>query len=171
MKRFLFENYFYVESLIWSFCNLMPQFLRRLLFKLVFKRYGDGSTLDYSVYVRYPWKVSIGSGTTINRGCKFYTSYVVRDAEITIGDHVAIGPEVSFCSASHLHTDIELADIAATIRVENRCWVGAKSVILPGITIGEGAVVGAGSVVTKDVPPWTIVAGNPARFIKERTLT
>jgi acetyltransferase-like isoleucine patch superfamily enzyme len=59
----------------------------------------------------------------------------------------------------------------APVKVSNKVWVGFNSIILKGVTIGEGAIVGAGSVVTKDVPPWTIVAGNPARIIREIPLS
>jgi acetyltransferase-like isoleucine patch superfamily enzyme len=55
----------------------------------------------------------------------------------------------------------------APIRIDNKAWIGFGSILLPGVTIGEGAVVGAGSVVTRDVPPWTVAAGNPARVIRE----
>jgi len=57
----------------------------------------------------------------------------------------------------------------APVSIGDKCWIGAKSIILKGVRIGEGAIVGAGSVVTKNVPPWTIVAGNPARVIRELT--
>jgi acetyltransferase-like isoleucine patch superfamily enzyme len=165
-----FENYFYIETLAWGVANVLPPFMRRLIFKLSFKAFGTGSVLDYGSYVRYPWKVSIGNGTIVNRGCRFYASYGIRDAEIVIGDNVAVGPEVSFCSAGHDHGTIALDDTAASIFVHNHAWIGARATLLHGVTIGEGAVVAAGAIVTKDVPPWTIVAGTPARVIKERTL-
>jgi acetyltransferase-like isoleucine patch superfamily enzyme len=66
---------------------------------------------------------------------------------------------------------LALIDIAETIRVEDHVWIGARAVILPGVTIGEGAVVGAGSIVSRNVPPWSIAVGNPAKVIKKRELT
>jgi acetyltransferase-like isoleucine patch superfamily enzyme len=168
--KLMFQFYFYLERLAWGLCEIIPPPVRMAVLRLSFKRLGKGSVVDYGVYVRYPWKVSVGDCSTLNRGCRLYSSYAVTDAEIIIGDHVAIGPDVVFCGAGHDHSTLDLDDIAATIRVEDYAWIGARSVILPGIIIGKGAVIGAGSVVTRSVPPWSIVAGNPARLIKERIL-
>jgi len=57
----------------------------------------------------------------------------------------------------------------APVKISNKAWIGVRAIVLKGVTIGEGAVVGAGSIVTSDVPPWTIVAGNPARIIRPLT--
>lgn len=165
-----FQFYFYLERLAWGLCEIIPPPFRMAVLRLSFKRLGKGTVVDYGVYVRYPWKVSMGACSMLNRGCRLYTSYAVTDAEIVIGDHVSVGPDVVFCGAGHDYSTLDLDDIAATIRVEDHVWIGARSVILPGIIIGKGAVIGAGSVVTRHVPPWSIVAGNPARLIKQRIL-
>ena len=73
-------------------------------------------------------------------------------------------------SATNDYHRIGRSDLAATVTIGHPVWVGAGAVILPGVSIGDGAVVAAGSVVTRDVAPLTIVAGNPARFIKNREL-
>lgn len=83
---------------------------------------------------------------------------------------MAIGPEVTFFAAGHETRDIKLANTGAPIIVDNYVWIGGRSVILQGVSIGEGAIVAAGSIVTKNVDPFTIVGGNPARFIKKRAL-
>lgn len=106
----------------------------------------------------------------INRGCRFYASHYHKDVRIRIGDHVAVAPEVSFFAAGHDYRQLSLPDTAASITVGNYVWIGARSVILQGVTIGEGAVIAAGSVVTRDVPPYTVAAGVPARVIKKREL-
>jgi acetyltransferase-like isoleucine patch superfamily enzyme len=168
--KFAFQIYFYLERLAWGLCEILPPPVRIAILRLVFRRLGKGSIIDYGVYVRYPWKVSIGTCSVLNRGCRLYASYRVTDAEIIIGDHVSVAPDVVFCGAGHDYTTLDLVDVAATIHVDDHVWIGARSVLLPGITIGKGAVVGAGSVVTHHVPPWSIVAGNPARLIKQRIL-
>lgn len=90
--------------------------------------------------------------------------------EIAIGNHVAVAPEVCFLAAGHDHKQLNLPDTAASIVVGDYAWIGARSIILQSVTIGEGAVVAAGSVVTKDVPAYTVVGGCPARVIKEREI-
>jgi putative colanic acid biosynthesis acetyltransferase WcaF len=87
-----------------------------------------------------------------------------------IGNQVTISQRTYLCTASH---DISLAShpqIEKPIVIENRAWVAAEAFVGPGVTIGEGAVVGARGCVFKDVEPWTVVGGNPARFIKKRTI-
>ncbi len=91
-------------------------------------------------------------------------------APIILGDNVTVSQGVKLCTASH---DIASKIMELTYRPISICansWVAGWSIILPGVTIGEGAVVAAGSVVTKDVEPWTVVGGNPAKFIKKREL-
>jgi acetyltransferase-like isoleucine patch superfamily enzyme len=170
-KRIQYEAYSYFENLAWSLLNILPHFARDLFFRLVFKRFGRGCFIDYDVYVRYPFKVSIGDRTAINRGCRLYSSYMVKDAEIIIGNHVALGPQVTFFTAGHDHGTIDLKDTAATIKVGDHVWIGGGSFILHGVTIGDGAVVGAGSTVTRDVPPWSIAVGNPAKVVGRRSIS
>lgn len=85
---------------------------------------------------------------------------------IEIGDHTTFAPGVKIISANHMLDDITLAADAPPIRIGKRVWIGANAVILPGTQIGDDAVVGAGAIVTKDVPVGAVVGGNPARLIK-----
>lgn len=169
-KQLLFGAYSFVENLIWLILEFFPHPLRYLVFRLIFKRLGANSMIDYRTYFRYPWKISIGSGVTINRGCEFYGSMLAGNADIVIGDHCAIAPRVRVLSASHDYRYLGLPDTAASVSIGHHAWIGAGATILPGVTIGDGAVVGAGSVVSRDVAPFTIVTGNPARFIKNREM-
>jgi acetyltransferase-like isoleucine patch superfamily enzyme len=77
---------------------------------------------------------------------------------------VAVEPHVSFFAASHDHRSLDLPHTGRSIIVRDYVWIGGRPIILPRVTIGDGAVVAAGPVVTRDVAPYTIVAGNPARF-------
>ena len=124
--------------------------------------------IDYHTYIRYMSKVEIGSGTTINRGCRLLASHFYKDVRIVIGNHVAVAPEVCLLAAGHNYKKKDLPDTAASIIIGDYVWIGARSIILQGVTVGEGAVIAAGSVVTKDVPPYSIVAGAPAKVIKKR---
>lgn len=164
----MYSAYAYCAKLLWGFLDIMPPFIRTLFFKIAFKKFGGQSYIDYGVFVRYPWKVRIGNGVMINQECRFYPSVRVKEAYIEIRDNVVISPQVIFFSAGHDYKQVSLPDIAASIVVEENAWIGGNAIILPGVTIGKGAVVGAGSIVTKNVPSWTVVAGNPAKIIKKR---
>ncbi len=117
------------------------------------------------VTIEFGYQVSLGEGGFINSGVM-----LVDNAPITIGDGVLIGPGTQLITASHpLDPDErdKAIDLARPIVVGDRAWIGASAIILPGVTIGDAAVVGAGAVVTKDVAPRTVVAGNPARMLRQ----
>lgn len=109
-------------------------------------------------------KVYLGDRNVINFGCLFDG----RQYQIKTGSDVSIGPEASILTLGHDPQSSEFTDKGGDVIIGDRVWIAYRAIILPGVTIGEGAVVGAGSVVTKNVEPYTIVAGNPARLIKER---
>lgn len=87
---------------------------------------------------------------------------------ITIGNLVNISSEVAIWTLQHDHRDPEFGNVGGPVVVGDRAWLSFRSTILPGVTVGEGAVVAAGSVVTKDVPPYAIVGGIPAKVIGQR---
>ena len=100
-------------------------------------------------------------------------SYIGCSGYIEVGDNVMISPRVSIYSENHNFDDIHLPMIEqgvtrSFVKIEDDCWIAANSIILAGVTVGKGAVVAAGSVVTKDVPPFSVVAGNPAKVVKAR---
>lgn len=110
-------------------------------------------------------KVHIGRNTTIQIDCLFAG---VGMAELRIGANVAIAYRTSILLGTHDLQDPGFAGVVAPVRIDDYCFIGACAVICAGVTIGRGAVVAAGAVVTRDVPPFTIVGGNPARPIGER---
>jgi len=92
---------------------------------------------------------------------------------ITIGDHVRIAPQVMMIAANHVFADTSIPIgtqglAPAPITIEDDCWIAGKVMITAGVTIGRGSVIGAGAVVTKDIPPWSIAVGAPARVIRSR---
>ena len=110
-------------------------------------------------------------GCNIHLGDNFYAGYnctMLDYAEITIGDNCLIGPNVGLYTTYHNLTPEGRCKTgkAKPIKIGNNVWIGGHSCILAGVTIGDGAVIGAGSVVKNDVKPYTLVAGNPAKFIK-----
>lgn len=116
------------------------------------------------LYVDYGFNISIGAGTFINYGL------VALDvAPIVIGKDVQIGPNVQLLTPTH-PIDPEARrnklEAAEPIVIEDNVWLGGAVVVLPGITIGANSVIGAGSVVTRDIPPNVVAVGNPARIIR-----
>lgn len=127
-----------------------------------------GSQLDESTIIFPPFYtnfgrfIQIGKNVFINHACSFLDM-----GGITIEDHVLVGPKVNLITENHpLIPSDRRALIAKPILVKRNAWIGAAATILPGVSIGENAVVAAGAVVTTDVPANTIVAGVPARIIK-----
>ena len=166
---FLFNLHSYAYNLAFGLLELLPQFLRRIFFKAIFRKLGAAGLVDYKTYFRYPSRMSIGDHSYINRGCCLYGSSL-PGVEIVIGNDVALGPHVKIFTASHDYSTYDLKDTAASVRVEDNAWVGGGSILLPGVTIGRGAVIGAGSVVTRDIPPFSVAAGNPARVVGSRDM-
>lgn len=116
------------------------------------------------VYVDYGRHIEIGNHFFANMNCIF-----LDVNKIIIGDHVMFGPAVSLYTAGHpidFEVRIEDLEFGLPIVIEDNVWVGGSATILGGVTIGKNAIVGAGAVVTKDVPANSIVAGNPAKVIR-----
>lgn len=126
---------------------------------------GKGTSVQLNCRFLNGRKVTLGERNVINFGCLFDG----RKFAIRTGDDVSIGPEAAILTLGHDPQSPEFADRGGEVIVGSRAWIGYRAVILPGIEIGEGAVVGAGAVVTKNVAPFTIVAGNPARPIGKRS--
>jgi maltose O-acetyltransferase len=106
---------------------------------------------------------SIGRNTRISQGCT-----IDLRSGLAIGNNVSVSPEVMILAGSHDVHAPRFNDIAGFIAIEDHVWIGARAIVLPGVTLGRGAVVAAGSVVTKNVAPLTIVAGVPAKPVGVR---
>jgi acetyltransferase-like isoleucine patch superfamily enzyme len=113
-------------------------------------------------------QLTIGHDVWIGQACFFHSA-----GGITIGDNVGIGPCVKMVTSSHSLDEVDKPIVQSTIRfapvtIEDDCDIGIGAIILPGVTIGRGAQVGAGAVVTKNVPAYAVVAGSPAKILRKR---
>lgn len=108
-------------------------------------------------------KVSIGRGSIINANCLLYTT-----GGLVIGDNVSISSGTWLVTGTHDVNDLHFLDKYLPIVIGNTVWIGVRATILAGVTIGEGAVIMAGAVVTRDVPPYAVVGGVPARIVTQR---
>ncbi len=138
---------------------------RRMLLKMFGSRVGRNARISPSVRIWAPWNLVVGEEASIAHDVDCYN--VDR---IEIGNHASVSQYAFLCTASHDIQDPHMRLISAPIVVADQAWVCAGAFVGMGITIGEGAVVGAMSVATRSVAPWSIVAGNPARFLRMREL-
>ncbi len=141
--------------------------IRYNLWKLILKgSIGNNVKIQANVLVGKFDDIWVGSFVAINENCRL--------RNVVIGNYVLIAPDVYVLHSGHGYSELEVpmylqeeTKYDKTI-IEDNVWIGARSVILPGRRIGEGSIVAAGSVVTKDVAPFSIVGGNPAKLIKYR---
>ena len=145
--------------------NIPTTFLRMSYLKAYLNAVGEGTSVQMGCRFLNGRKVFLGDRNVINFGCLFDG----RHHTIKTGNDVSIGPEATILNLGHDPQCPNFGDKGGDVVIGDRVWIAYRAIILPGVAIGEGAVVGAGSVVTKDVEPYTIVAGNPARFIKKRS--
>ena len=138
---------------------------RIFLLRLFRAKIGRHCAVRNSAKIWQPWNLEMGDWVAISEDCDVYNA-----DKICIGDRTTISKGAFLCCASHDVTSPTMELVHAPIVIGRDAWVAARAIVLLGLTIGNGAVVAAGSVVTKDVEPWTVVGGNPARIIKKRAL-
>ena len=140
-----------------------PKEIRSLLSELWGTDVPDSVGMFPPFYTDFGKNTIVGERTFINAGCKFQDQ-----GGIYIGNDCLLGHNATLCTINHAQDPDRRGDMEFhPIHIEDKVWLGANVTILPGVTIGEGAIVAAGPVVTKDVPPRTIVGGIPAKVIKK----
>lgn len=110
-----------------------------------------------------PWNLRMGKFACLGPGVDCY-----NQGSISIGDHTIVSQKAYLCASTHDHTQRNFPLVLRPIAIEDQAWVAAEAFIGPGVTVGQGAVVGARSAVFRNVAPWSVVGGNPATFIKNR---
>ncbi len=138
---------------------------REEILRRLFCSVGVGIFVKPPFHCDYGYNISVGNNFFANFDCVFLDA-----APIRIGDNCMIGPKTCIYAIGHPLDPSERRrgiGLPAPVSIGDDVWIGGGVTILPGVTVGDGAVVGAGSVVTHDVPPYTVVAGNPARIIRE----
>ena len=161
------------EQLVWldkvyDYNALKPsqQEEKKRLLKEMFAEIGEGCYLETPFYANWGGRhVHLGDGVYAN-----FNLTLVDDCEIFIGDHVMIGPNVVLATGTHPvnpRLRYQQAQYNLPIHIEENVWIGAGSVVLPGVTIGKNSVIGAGSVVTKDIPANVVAAGSPCRVLRQ----
>jgi maltose O-acetyltransferase len=171
----LIALYWRARQFMQEFQNAMAHPGRMEILRCVLGELGAEVWIEPPFVFEYGPHISIGARTYLNSGV-----FVQDCARVHIGQDGLIGPGVKFCTASHpLDSRDRIVTLpdgrtgyrtsALPIHVGDRCWIGADVTVLGGVTIGDDAVIGAGSLVTRDVPPGTLALGTPARVIRPVT--
>lgn len=153
-------------DLLYDYNQTRPteQAKRRELLKVLLAEVGENCYIEPPLHANWGRNTHLGSNVYAN-----FNLTLVDDTDVYIGDNVMIGPNVTIATAGH-PIDPELrrkvAQFNIPVRIGNNVWIGAGAVILPGITIGDDSVIGAGSIVTKDIPAGVVAVGNPCRVLR-----
>ena len=138
---------------------------RRFLLRLFGAKVGRQTNIYNSAIIYMPWNLTIGEQSSIGEWALIYNL-----GPITIGSQTTISQRVHLCAGTHDYTDPTLPLLKPPIVIDDQAWICADAFVGPDVTVGKGAIAGARAVVTRDVESWTIVAGNPAIFIKNRKM-
>ncbi len=135
---------------------------RKIFIEIFGKEYDESTVILPPFYVDYGKNITLGKNDWIQQGCTF-----MDRGGITLGDNVFIAPKVNLVTLNHaVDPALRSATVAKPIVIEDNVWIGIGATVLQGVTIGKNSIVAAGAVVTRDVTPDTIAAGNPARIVK-----
>ncbi len=118
-----------------------------------------------STWIYFPWNLTVGDWSAIGE-----QAFIYNLGPVTLGEKVTVSHRAQLCAGTHDYTQPDLPLLKPPIVVQDQAWICADAFIGPGVVVGEGAIVGARAVVMKNVEPWTIVGGNPAKTIKRRVL-
>ena len=174
LSQYKEEKPHHIKRIIWMIVNatlfrLFPTVYLRCIRNVILRCFGAKIPLKSLVYssckIYAPWNLIVGKNACIGPDTEIYNK-----AMVIIGDNCIISQGSFLCTASHDITDPRHPLIIAPITKKDNSWVASKAFIGMGVTIGEGAVVGATASVFKNVDDWSVVGGNPAKFIKKREM-
>jgi maltose O-acetyltransferase len=156
------------SGLIWIICNdLLANIPSKHIRRWGLRFFGVKMPKDVRFYQGF--HIRSPKGITIGEGCSIGPKVLLDGRKgLAIGKNVTIAYEAIIWTLNHDYNDIHFCGKGASVVINDYAWICSRSIILPGITIGEGAVVASGAIVTKDVPPYAVVAGVPARVIAQR---
>ena len=160
------------RRLLWAGCWPLFRFSPRIfyawrcrLLTLFGAQIGHDVRISNTAVIMMPWNLEVGDWSSIGEHALIYNLGFVR-----VGEQVAISQRAHICAGTHDHTLPDMPLIKSQIEIEDCVWVCADAFVGPGVKVHQGAVVAARAVIVRDVPSWSVVAGNPARFVKTRVM-
>jgi maltose O-acetyltransferase len=154
-----------VKALLWRYNRTETAPEQQAILRQLLGHVGQDSIIWPPFYCVYGKNIHLGDHVFLNVLCT-----ILDGNEVHIGQHTMIGPNVQIYTSAHdlqAETRIQGWEVAKPVTIEENVWIGGGAILLPGVRVGRNAVVGAGAVVSRDVPANTVVAGNPARVIRE----
>lgn len=161
-----------VARVLWAVASPLFRYSPRVCFgwrcfllRLFRARVGHNVHIYNSAVIYMPWNFEIGNWSCIGEEVLIYNL-----GRVSIGNRATVSHRAHLCAGTHDYSDVNLPLLKLPIRIDDQVWICADSFVGPGTHVGEGAILGARAVVMRDVEPWDIVAGNPARVVKKRVL-
>ena len=151
----LFLGFFSSPLIVWAIVSVLLLFGAKI---------GDRCVIKRGVRIKLPWKLKLGNDVWLGEGV-----WIDNIETVEMGNDVCISQEAYLCTGSHEFDQPGLPLITAKIHIGRAAFVGARAFVLPGVRIGEGAIIGACSVVTSDVAPFTVNTGTPCRMLRQRS--
>lgn len=155
-----------VSLLLFRLCPISLSPLKRAVLRAFGARIGHDVTIKPQVKITFPWKLEIGDHVWLGEEC-----WLLNLERITIGNHVCISQRAFLCTGSHDYKSPTFNLIVKPIQVQDGAWLGAGCWVGPGVSVGNHAVLAAGSIATKDLEPFGIYRGNPAAFVRQRIIS
>jgi putative colanic acid biosynthesis acetyltransferase WcaF len=162
-----------IRRVLWMFAQPLFRFSprpcfgwRRFLLRCFGAKIGRNVHVYPSATIYFPWNLEAGDTSAIAEH-----AFIYNLGRVTLGARVTVSHRAHLCAGTHDHTKADFPLLRPPITIGSEAWICADAFVGPGVTIGEGAIVGARAVAMKDVRPWSIVIGNPAREAKKREIT
>lgn len=165
-KKDLARRVLWVAGEIVFRTSLRPFFgFRRFILRLFGSKIGNHVHIYPSARIYFPWNLEIGDWSAIGED-----AFIYNLGKVKIGERVTISQRAHLCAGTHDYRSAQMPLLKPEIHVKDQVWICADAFVGPGVTIGEGTVVGARAVAMRDVESWIVVSGNPAAFLKKRVM-